>query len=279
MRDLAGKVALVTGAGSGIGRATAFALARKGVRLILADVNEPALRAAETECATQSACLLAQAVDVSKRDEMEAFARRVHQLTPCVDILVNNAGVYLTGGFLDLTLDDWEWSMSTNLWGMILASHFFVPKMVERGEGGHVVNMASMYGYWIGPSVIGYLTPKFGVFGFSEALREDLRGNGISVSTVCPGIIRTNILQNMRVKNDGDAAEIRENLRKTYQRRNYEPERVASAIVKAIQRNRRLVLVSPEARLMYHLQRLCPALSRVISRAAAKRMFRQAKAP
>ena len=273
MKALAGKVALVTGAASGIGRATALALAREGSRLVLADVNETLLRAVELEVAARAPCLLARAVDVSKREAMEAFARSVHQTVPSIDILVNNAGVYLTGSVLDLSLDDWEWSLSANLWSVIHGAHFFVPQMVERGAGGHVVNVVSMYGYWPAPGVIGYLTAKFGVFGFSEALREDLRGSGIGVSTVCPGMVRTNLVQNMRVRNERPPETKRAHLQNIYERRNYGPEKVACAIVNAIRHDRKIVLVSPEARVMYYLERWCPPVSRVIARMAARRMF------
>ncbi len=273
MQSLAGKVALVTGAGSGIGRATALALACEGARVILADINESSLQQVESEVADLSTCLLARTANVSQRQDMEALAEAVHELVPCVDILVNNAGVYLAGGFLDLSLEDWEWSLSTNLWGVIYGTHLFASKMVECGVKGHVVNLASMYGYWIGPGVIGYLTSKFGVFGFSEALREDLREHGIGVSTVCPGIIATNIVHNMRFRNRNAGASARSSLEKTYRWRNYGPEKVARAIVRAIVHNRRLVLVSPEAWLMYYMERLCPPLSRAIARAASRRMF------
>jgi len=272
MVNIDGKVALVTGAGSGIGRATALALARDGARLVLCDVNGEALDGVASEIGAAS-CVLAQRVDVSKRDEMKALADAVHDRVPALDILVNNAGVYLTGGILDLSLEDWEWVLGIDLWGVIHGAHFFVPKMAARAQGGHVVNVCSMYGFWVSPKVIGYLTAKFGVFGFSEALREDLRGTGIGVSTICPGVIKTNLLETTRLRNPGDAAALRSHLDATYQRRNYGPEKVARAIVNAVKRNRRLVLVSPESKIMYHIDRLCPPLSRLIARSAARRMF------
>lgn len=272
MTHIEGKVALVTGAGSGIGRATALALAGEKARLIVCDVNEEALNAVAAEIGPAS-CVLAQRVDVSKREEMKALADAVHDRVPALDILVNNAGVYLTGGVLDLSLDDWDWVMGIDLWGVIYGVHLFVPKMVEKGIRGHVVNVSSMFGFWVGPHVIGYLTAKFGVFGLSEALREDLRGAGIGVSTVCPGVIKTNLVQATRFRNPGNEAALRTHLEETYKRRNYGPERVAEAIVDGIRRNRRLVLVSPESKIMYHMQRLCPPLSRMIARAAARRMF------
>jgi len=274
MKDLHGKTVLVTGAASGIGRATALALARQGARLILCDKNEPDLRSAEAEVNDASRCLLASAVDVSDRQAVQEFARRVHEAAPAVDVLVNSAGVYLSGTALDLSLDDWEWSLGCNLWGLIYMTHFFVPRMVEHGAEGHIVNLVSMYGYWVSPNVIGYLTPKFATFGFSEALREDLRRHKIGVSTVCPGIIRTGIVKNMRIRNaPGKEDLVRSSLERAYNRRDYGPERVASAIVRAIRKNKGLVLVSPEAWLMYYIDRFCPIISRVVARRAADRLF------
>jgi len=274
VKELDGKVALVTGAASGIGKATALALAREGVLLVLVDVNPDGLDEVASEVSGLSTCVLARPTDVSQREDMAALAEQVRGLVPGVDILINNAGVYLTGGILDLSLDDWEWVLSVDLWGVIHGCHFFVPNMVERGTGGHVVNVSSMFGYWASPDVIGYLTAKFGVFGFSEALREDLRGTGIGVSTVCPGVVRTGIIDNMRDRTSSNADEVRTRLRKSYKRRDYGPEKVAHAIVKAIKRNHgKVVLVSPEARVMYQIDRFFPRLSRFIARTTASRMF------
>ncbi|HOV72444.1 MAG TPA: SDR family NAD(P)-dependent oxidoreductase [Candidatus Hydrogenedentes bacterium] len=266
-------VALITGAACGIGHATALAFARKGAQLVLCDVNSEELERTAAQVSEISTCLLARRVDISKHEEVEAFADEVHRLVPSLDVLVNNAGVYIVGGILDLSLDDWEWVLGVNLRGVIHCCHYFVPAMVQRGQGGHVINVSSMYGFWPAGRVTGYLTSKFGVFGFSEALREDLRGTGIGVSTVCPGVINTNLVQSTRLRNTGNADALRDHLQRIYDRRNYGPEKVAGAIVRAVERNRRLVLVSPEARIMYHMNRLCPPLSRIIARASTRRMF------
>jgi len=275
MARLKGRAALVTGAARGIGRATALALAEEGARLILADIDGAALRETQAGVSARSECLLAETVDVANRERMAAFAESVHQAVPCVDILINNAGVYLTGSLLEISLDDWDWALSINLWGIIHTAHFFVPPMVKQGVHGHVVNVSSMYGYWPAPGVIGYLTAKFGVFGFSEALREDLRPYGIAVATVCRGIVRTDLVRNMRRRNVAGAASGLDHLQKTYDRRNYGPEKVARAIVRAILRNRKRVMVSPEAHVMYYMERFCPWLSRRIARSATKRMLTQ----
>jgi NAD(P)-dependent dehydrogenase (short-subunit alcohol dehydrogenase family) len=268
MSNLRGKTALVTGAASGIGRATARALAEEEARLVLCDVNEEALGDVARELAPQ--CILARKVDVSKRDEMAALAASVHE-TRALDVLVNNAGVGLQGGILDTSLEDWEWILSINLWGVIHGCHFFVPKMVERGEGGHVVNVSSALGYFAAPDVIGYATTKFGVFGLSESLRAELAPHRIGVSVVCPGVIATGIIGKTRFRGGGDSEETRARVQKIYERRNYGPEKVAEAIVVAVKRDVPVVPVSPEAWALYYLKRFAPSLTAPLGRMLARR--------
>ncbi len=262
----------MTGAGSGIGQATAIALAEAGAKIILCDINAEGL---ETTAKTigADACLLKQKVDVSDRTAMAAFAEEVHRNVLAVDILINNAGVYVTGGVLDLSLEDWDWVLSVDLWGVIHGLHYFVPPMVQRGITGHVVNVSSMAGFWIAPQITGYLTAKFGVFGLSEALREDLRGTGIGVTTACPGMINTNLIQTTRIRHAEDEERRREQLKEAYQRRNYGPEKVAKGILKAIRKNQRIALISPESKIMYYMEKYCPTLSRYIARRAFKQLF------
>lgn len=266
MRELKGKVALVTGAGSGIGRETALALAREGARLIVCDVNEASLRGVEQELGTLSECLLARRVDVSDEHAMKSFSDEVHSKVPAVDILINNAGVGLAGNIIHTTLDDWKWIIGINLWGVIHGCHFFTPKMVERGQGGHVVNVSSMLGFFASPDIVGYTTAKFGVFGLSMCLREDLAGHGIGVSVICPGMINTNIVSTARVRAAVDTTELQRKVIASYQRRNYGPERVAAAVVNAIKRNRAILPVSPESWLGYYVNRVWPAGARAMGR-------------
>lgn len=268
-----GKVALVTGAASGIGRATALALAREGARLVLCDIDEDGVMRTAEQVSETSECLLSRRVDISDRNDVHGFSEEVHSLVPALDILVNNAGVYINGGLLDLSLEDWDWVISTNLWGAIHCAHFFVPRMIKRSMGGHVVNVSSMFGFWVAPNVIGYLTSKFGVFGFSDALHTELRHYGIGVTTVCPGLVNTSLLQNMRFRGSRDPEAARGRLERFYQWRNYGPDRVANAIVNAIRKNRRFAFPSPESRLMAVVVRLCPTMSRIIGHIAAKYMF------
>ena len=272
MRDLRGKTALVTGAASGIGRATALALAKEGARLVVCDVDEPLLRTLERELG--SACLLARKVDVSKRDDMRALAAAVHERVRALDVLVNNAGVGLSGGILDTTLDDWEWILSINLWGVIHGCHFFIPQMVGRDTGGHVINVSSALGYFAAPDVIGYSTTKFGVFGLSESLRAELAPHRIGVTAICPGVIATGIIQKTRFRGARNVEKTRAEVNALYAKRNYGPEKVANAIIAAIKSGASVVPVSPEAWALYYLKRIAPTLAGPVGRLLARRTVR-----
>jgi len=271
---IAGKLALVTGAASGIGRATACALARAGADLIVCDVNPDGLEETAAAIRSLGRQALARRVDVARRDAMQAFAAEVHGTHPAVDILVNNAGVGLGGGLLDTPLEDWDWIVPINLWGVIYGCHFFLPAMVARGRGGHVVNVSSAAGFLATAPLLAYATTKFAVFGLSEALRDELVPHGIGVSTICPGIINTPITRSARMRGRLATPAGREALVAGYQRRNYGPERVADAIVKAIVKNRAVAPVSPEAWVMYLLKRFAPRLTARVNRAAWTRFER-----
>jgi NAD(P)-dependent dehydrogenase (short-subunit alcohol dehydrogenase family) len=272
VRDLRGRTALVTGAGSGIGRETALALARAGADLAICDVNEAGLEESAARIRALGREALARRVDVSSREAMATFAAEVHHAREAIDVLVNNAGVALGAEFRDTTLEDWEWILSTNLWGVIHGCHYFIPPMVQRGRGGHVVNVSSAAGYVANAPLTAYSTSKFAVLGLSEALRDELRPHGIGVTAVCPGIINTPITESARMRGAGAAPEARAAMIALYRRRNYGPERVAANILKAIGRNRGVAPVSPEAWVMYGLKRLSPPLTAWLGRLFAARM-------
>jgi NAD(P)-dependent dehydrogenase (short-subunit alcohol dehydrogenase family) len=262
----AGKLALVTGAASGIGRATACALARAGADLVVCDVDRDGLEQTAASIRSLGRSVLARRVDVSRRDEMADFATAVHAAHGTVDILVNNAGVGLGGGLLDTSLEDWDWIVPINMWGVIYGCHFFVPAMVARGQGGHVVNVSSVAGFLAAAPLLAYSTTKFAVFGLSEALRDELVPHRIGVTAVCPGIINTPITRSSRMRGRLATTAAREALVTRYQQRNYGPERVADAILKAIRQNRAVLPVSPEAWVIYFLKRLVPGLTARLNR-------------
>ncbi len=273
VRDLSGRTALVTGAARGIGRATALAAAQRGADLVLCDVNEEGL--AETAGAAEELGrrVLARRVDVSDAEAMRAFAEEVHGRVAAVDLLVNNAGVAVGGRFLDTLLEDWEWLVRINLLGVVHGCHFFVPAMVARGRGGHVVNVSSAAGYAAASALAAYSSTKFAVLGLSEALREELEPHGIGVTAACPGIIDTGITRAARLRGDAARPERRERMIALYERRGYSAERVARNLLRAVQRNRAVAPISPEAWSFYVLKRVSPALLGWVSRRLARRTW------
>ena len=275
IRSLHGRTALVTGAASGIGRATALALARRGAGLVVCDVNADGLAAVAEEARALGRDVLARRVDVASAGEMEAFAAAVHERVEAIDLLVNNAGVGLGGGALHTSLDDWRWIVGINLFGVIHGCHFFVPAMVRRGRGGHVVNVSSAAGYVASEALVAYCTTKFGVLGFSEGLRQELRRHRIGVTAICPGIINTPITASSPLRGPDATPEARAYMIEAYARRNYPPERVAENILRAVQRNRAVAPVSPEAWAMYGLKRIAPWLVAWIDRQMGERTRRE----
>ncbi len=258
--QISDKKVLITGAGSGIGRQTALVFAREGAKLLLSDIDPAGL--AETATAAEGiragTVLQTDTVDVSDRAAMREYAAKIHSHHECVDILVNNAGVGLAGGLLDTSYEDLDWVLGINLWSVIHGCKEFIPAMIERKQGGHVVNVASAAGYYASAGMLGYNTSKFGVFGFTESLREDMRPFGINVSTICPGLINTNIIKQTRMAgtSEEEQAVIRDKVDKLYIKRNYGPEKVAEAILKAVTRNKGILPVTPEAWFLYLMNRI-----------------------
>lgn len=273
--SLSGKTVLVTGAASGIGKETALAFARRGAGLAICDMNEAGLAETAHQIRTLGRDVIAQRVDVGSADDMREFAAAVHAQVDAVDILMNNAGVGLGAGFLDTSLNDWEWIVGINLKGVIYGCHFFIPPMVARGRGGHVINVASAAAFVATEALAAYSTTKYAVFGLSEALRDELQRYRIGVTAVCPGIINTPITATSPLRGANDTPEMRRRMIEIYQRRNYGPERVARNILKAVQRNRGVAPISPEAWAMYYLKRLVPGFVARINRSSAERLRRQ----
>ncbi len=272
VQNLTDKTALVTGAGSGIGGATALALARRGANLVICDIDKEGLD--QTAGRIQSLSrgdVVSHVVDVANADQVADVAAAVHERVPAVDVLMNNAGVAIGGGFLDTSLEDWEWILGVNLRGVIHGCHYFVPKMVERGAGGHVVNVSSAAGYFASAELSAYSTTKFGVLGLSEALREELAPHGIGVTTACPGLINSPITRAAKMVGRDMTPEMREEMVRLYERRGYTPERVARNVLKAIQKNRGVAPIAAEAWLMYYAKRLFPGATAWLSGRARER--------
>ncbi|MFD5817149.1 SDR family oxidoreductase [Streptomyces sp. NPDC127038] len=265
----AGQLVLVTGAGSGIGRATALAFAAAGARVVAVDRDAgAAARTAEQCLPTGSPAAWAETADVGDEQAMEKLAARVAAEYGVVDVLVNNAGIGLSGSFLDTTSDDWRKVLDVNLWGVIHGCRLFGKQMAERGQGGHIVNIASAAAYQPSKALPAYSTSKAAVLMLSECLRAELAGRDIGVSAICPGFVNTNITSTARFTGVDAAEEKRRQKRsaRLYGLRNYPPEKVADAILRAVVRDEAVVPVTPEARGARLLQRFAPGALRAIAR-------------
>ncbi len=198
MEDVAGKVAFVTGAASGMGLAMARSFAAAGMKVVLADVEEEALEQARASFGPTNADVIAIRVDVTDRDAMAAAADRTEEAFGKVHVLVNNAGVAVGGSIADMAYTDWDWVVGVNLDGVVNGVQEFLPRILAHGEGGHIVNTASLAGLLPFGGLGVYNTTKFAVVGMSEALRADLAAQDIGVSVLCPGVVNTNIFDSGR---------------------------------------------------------------------------------
>ncbi|MTD56975.1 SDR family oxidoreductase [Amycolatopsis pithecellobii] len=250
---------VVTGAGSGIGRATAQAFAATGAEVVVCDLDEDAARATGGH---------AYQVDVSDEAAMRKFADEVIAQHGVPDIVVNNAGVGHAGSFLDTTTEEWQRVLDVNLWGVIHGCQVFGQAMAERGEGGHIVNVASAAAYLPLKSLAAYSTSKAAVLALSDCLRAEVSGRGIGVSAICPGFVATNITRTTTFSGV-DAAEQerrRAGATKLYRRRNFGPEKVAAEILRAVATGKATVPVTAEAKAGLVLSRISPAALRAAAR-------------
>lgn len=264
-----GQLVLVTGAAAGIGRATAFAFAEAGARVVAVDRDaEGAGRTAELARLIGAPAAWAETVDVSDEQAMEKLAEKVAAEYGIVDVLVNNAGIGISGSFLETSAEEWRRVLDVNLWGVIHGCRLFGKQMADRGQGGHIVNTASAAAYQPSRALPAYSTSKAAVLMLSECLRAELAEKSIGVSAICPGIVNTNITATTRFAG-ADAAEeqrLRKRTSKLYGMRNYPPEKVADAILRAVVRNQAVVPVTPESHAARFLSRLSPGVLRAVAR-------------
>jgi NAD(P)-dependent dehydrogenase (short-subunit alcohol dehydrogenase family) len=267
-RPLYGRVALITGAGSGIGRATALRFARAGADLILVDRDLDSARATAGRLLDEPVSTEAHRCDVSDRMAVDALAAELGAVHEAIDILVNNAGIGASGGLIETEPELWGQVLDVNLNGVAHGCRAFGRQMVERGEGGHIINVASMAAFVPSKQMAAYSTAKAGVLMLSECLRAELGGAGIGVSAICPGVIQTPITTTARFggRTEAEQQRLRETATRMFALRGYPPERVADAILGAVLRNRAVVPVAPEAHAMRLLARLSPGLVRRLAR-------------
>lgn len=247
MEQLSGKVAVVTGAASGIGYATSDALAREGAKVVMADIEEKALEAAAKVLREAGHSVLPVVTDVSVFDSVEALASRTVEEFGAVHIVHNNAGVATGGLSWELSERDWKWVLGVNLWGVVNGIRAFVPRIIEAGEG-HVVNTASMAGIVSAPFMSAYNVSKHGVVTLSETLFKELAmaAPTVGVSVLCPGWVNTGIGESSRNRPDelrdagdkGDLADLGSGMLKGLLEAGLAPTTVAAMVVDAIKQNR-----------------------------------------
>jgi NAD(P)-dependent dehydrogenase (short-subunit alcohol dehydrogenase family) len=257
MKEFRDRVAVVTGAASGIGRGLADRFAAEGMRVVLADVEQDALDSAAREMSDAGATVIAVRTDVSSATDVDALAQKTLDRFGAVHILCNNAGVGSGGSSWEKPAEDWQWVLGVNLWGVINGIRAFVPVMLRQGEEGHIVNTASVAGLIAGAGDASYTASKFGVVGLSEVLHHELAmasGGKVKVSLLCPALTNTRILESGRNHPSGPLPQPDEgtpergmlDMMKTIFAGGMPPSETASLVFDAIVAERFYVLTHPE---------------------------------
>lgn len=276
--DLRGKRCLITGAASGIGRATAIAAANHGAELFLTDRDGEGLEQVGAEIRAAGGTVTYFGVaDVADHGAVVALAEEVHALAPSMDVVMNIAGISTWGRIEELDHEHWRRTIEINLMGPISVLECFVPPMIEAGRGGHIVNVSSVAGLFGLPWHAPYSASKFGLRGVSEVLRFDLRKHGIGVSLVCPGAVKTPLVGTVEIVGvDRDSPKMRR-LMALFERRAVGPEKVAGRIIEGIERNRYMVFTSPDGRILHWLQRKFSPPYTLVMRLANRELDRAAR--
>jgi len=261
MPELKDKVAVVTGAGSGIGRALAMALADQGCRLAISDISETPLQETRDKAAAAGVAVHAKVLDVADRDAFHAYADEVMEEYGAVNLVVNNAGVALGVTIDDMAYDDAQWLFDINFWGVVHGTKAFLPHLRASGSG-HIVNISSIFGLIALPGVSAYHASKFAVRGFTECLRVELDIEGVDIGVTCvhPGGINTNLISNSRIHDLKALERSAEDVHRLFEKLlRTSPEHAARMIVNGVKKNKRRVLIGSDARFGDVMQRLMPA--------------------
>lgn len=269
------RCAVITGAGSGIGQALAMRLDRAGAKLALADNDPVALN--KLHDATGHRHLIRE-LDVANKDAVYAFAAEVEEQLGGADVVINNAGVAVSQTIAELDYDDFDWIFNINFWGMVYGSKAFLPQLMARREAA-LVNVSSLFGLLSVPTQGAYNASKFAIRGFTEALRAELQGSPVSVHSVHPGGVRTNIARNARLYQAPGGVTGADSGAELFSRISFtDSERAADIIIKGVERKRPRILVGSDAKLLDLVQRVLPtayipvmgAGERLLSRALAR---------
>ncbi len=259
MQSFENKVAVITGAASGIGKALSIQLAAMRTSVAIADINEEMLKQTSEEILQQGGQVSSHAVDVSNRTAVYDFADAVIRQHGAVHIVINNAGVALSNVTVEnLAYKDLEWILGINLWGVIYGTKAFLPHLLREPQAS-LVNVSSTFGLTASAKAAAYSTSKFAVRGFTEALRQELKGTSVSVTVVFPGGIRTNVARNARQAIGGERIDDPEGaVRQFEEQAQTTPSEAAKQIIDGIRRKAPRVLIGKDARLLDMLARLKP---------------------
>lgn len=259
MKQLQDKIAVVTGAASGIGRATAVELARAGCHLAIADLDTEGLAETAAQVEAQGRNASTHQVNVADKQAMEAFAAEVIEAQGSVDILINNAGVALSQNVATQSLEDLEWIFGINFWGVVYGCHYFLPHIQKQAEG-HIVNISSLFGLIGVPTQSAYCATKFAVRGYTESFRAELllEDSPIGVTSVHPGGIDTNIAKNARHKDGMKGLSHAASVKSFKKAAITSPESAASQIVRAIRQNKPRLVIGKDAKTIEVVQRASP---------------------
>lgn len=272
--DITDKVVVITGAGSGIGRALAIELTGRGAHVAISDWNADTVAETARLIEGRGTKVLVDSFDVSDRAAFETHAGRVLAEFGRADIVINNAGVSLAAQVATMTYEDLEWVVDIDFWGVVHGTKAFLPHILERGDGA-IVNVSSVYGLFGVPTQSGYNAAKFAVRGFTEALQQEVADTDVLVTRVHPGGIKTNIVRHGRIRESMDADLEPEQLAEQFENAvRTTPERAAEIIVDGITRRKPRILVGPDAVLLDGMVRLLPVRYQKVMGMLSKLMFR-----